>query len=246
MLDTSLARLRAAIDAVATSADITSLDTERLDVWFERLRQSGLFRDVPLSSGAADVLAETLPDASVTSERLAQLRSVRERERAQVRAARGLEAACHAQSPPELFRQLRERAGLTTEHAARLSGVPTADWAAVETKTKPWYQLGVDRVLLFAAAVHEPLDRFGDLLALTARRAVCQSVESRARFALGRFDQQQAVQDARRDSLRLAFAAVQQENAGAAKFLAAYRRVAPELTRADAAAARPRSDGTDC
>lgn len=218
-----------ASDAVASAAAagaVASAANADVDAWAERLSQSGVLRGAPLSPGAMEILAEIIPPASVTTERRASFEEERFARRAAARASQTLDADCPAASPAELFRDLRERAGVTAERAAAIFGVTPIEWVAIEAKQRPWYRLPPDALPAFAEAVREPMERLVQLLTLTARRALYTGIERRAGLALGRFDAKQGMADARRDTLRFAFELVQADNRGAAGFLERARQAA--------------------
>lgn len=223
-------KLRAALDAAASEPAPPAEQVAPLKNWIDQIARAGVLRRAPLSPGAIDLLAQALPEASVTSEFRARIERARLAARAEMMTEQTLEAQCPASSPPELFRSLRERAGMSAESTADLFGVAPEVWIAVEQKRSPWYRLRAEAVPAFAVAVAEPVDRLIALIALTARRAVYAAVESRTHRALGRFDEGQAASAARRDHLRMAFARVEDENRGAAEFLEVARRVAGEVT----------------
>lgn len=219
-------RLRRQVDAAAAEP---TPDGDRAAViadWAEKVAWSGVLRRAPLSSDALEVVAALTPPASVTSGCLARLESERLAVRDAIRATVALEAECRASSPAELFHDLRERAGITPEQTAALFGVTRATWLAVERQQQPWYQLSGAALPAFADAVREPVDRLVGLITVAARRAVYSGIERRANLSLGRFDSAQGEAEARRDTLRVAFARVLDENRGAARFLEGARRAA--------------------
>lgn len=222
----SIDALRAAMEAYGAEPESSAQEIAQLEEWLTKVERISVLRQVPLSACTLDLLAQMLPQASVTSELRARLERVRQAERTKQLATKALEAECAASSPPELLRSLRARAGISAEGTADLFGVSVERWLAVEQMQSPWYQLRADALPAFAAAVAEPIERLVDLIAMTARRAVFASVELRAGPALGRFDEGQSTHDVRRDRLRMAFARVNDENRGAAEFLAEAQRIA--------------------
>jgi hypothetical protein len=214
------------IDAVAAEPALPTDEVASLHNWAAEIARSGVLCGVTLSPGALDMLAEVLPPASITAESRTRLERELAAKRAELLAARTLEAECRAESPAILFRDLRERASLPPERAAHLFGVPLATWTAVELNQSPWYRLPAEALPVFAALVREPIDRFLALITLTARRAVLQGIERRMGLALGRCDDPKGPNEARLDTLRVAFARVEEENRGAAAFLERARRAA--------------------
>lgn len=239
-----LDQLRAEIDAAIAEPASPPDQVVQLNYWVDEIARSGVLRRARLSSCVLAMLAEVLPPASITAERRLWLERQRLAYRAELLAARALEAACQAESPADLFCDLRKRADLTVDRVAGLFGVSLTMWTAVELKKSPWYRLRADAVPAFAAAVREPVDRLLALIALTARRAVLLGIERRAGLALGRCDNTQAASEARRDTLRMAFARVADENRGAAAFLTTARRAAGDAAEGDAGRMGPddRSD----
>jgi transcriptional regulator with XRE-family HTH domain len=225
--DRSLDRLRRDIEAAAAESGPSPEQAAGLDEWAAQLARSGAVRNVQLSTRDFDLLAYMMPPESVTDEWRSRLDRTRVVHRTRMLLLQTLERECHAASPSELFRELRERAELTTERSADLFGVSHATWIAVEAKQSPWYRLPARAVPAFAASVREPTERLIALIAVTARRAVLEGVKRRTGRALGRFDNAQDEAQARRDTLRAAFARVNDENQGAAAFLQlAWRTVA--------------------
>lgn len=218
-------RLRRELDAAAAEPSPDADSYAAIADWAEKVAQSGILRRAPLAEDALEVVAALSPPASVTAECRARLERERLAVRDAIRSAADLEADCRASSPSDLFHALRERAGISTEHTAALFGVTATTWLNVERKQQPWYQLPSERLPAFADAVREPIDRLVGLIALAARRALYGGIEQRA-LALGRFDNSQAESEARRDSLRVAFGRLQDENRGAARFLEGARRAA--------------------
>jgi hypothetical protein len=115
---------------------------------------------------------------------------------------------------------------MTPEQTAAVFGVTPNTWIAVEQEQQPWYQLPSEAVPAFATAVCEPVERLLGLLTIAARRALYIGIERRTNLSLGRFDDNQKTDEARRDTLRVAFARIQDENRGAARFLEEARRAA--------------------
>jgi len=229
----SLDRLSHDIDAVAAEPSPSPEKAAALDEWTSQLTASEALRNARLTMRDFDFLAYMLPPESVTDECRSLLERERLAQRTRMLLAQTLERECRAASPPELLRELRERAGLTTERSADLFGVSHAVWVAIEAKQSPWYRLPARAVPTFAASVREPTDRLIALIALTARRAVLEGVKRRVGHALGRFDNTQNEAEARRDTLRAAFARVKDENQGAAAFLeSAWQAVATSDNRA--------------
>lgn len=220
-----LERLRRQVDAVAAEV---APDEDRAAIadWAEKVARSGVLRRAPLSTDALEVVAQLAPPASVTAECLARLERERLAVRDAMRATAALETECKASSPADLFHDLRERAGITLEQTAALFGVTPTTWVAVERKQQPWYELSAEALPAFAEAVREPVERLVGLITIAARRALYSGVERRANLSLGRFDDAQGQAEARRDTLRVAFARVQDENQGAARFLGEARRAA--------------------
>lgn len=237
----ALDRLRAQIDIAAESPEPSSEQMASIDAWMHRLVTSGVLREAPLSQTTLDILTEVLPEASVTSDLRARVERARLAVRAAMLEAQRLEEQCSASSPAELFRFLRERAGVSVERSAELFGVGANTWIAVERSQAPWYRLRAESIPAFAAAVAEPVEQLVALITLTARRAVLAGVERRAHRALGRFDEGQAATESRRDHLRMAFARVAEENQGAATFLHDVRRLTGDLPENETVAPAPRT-----
>lgn len=221
-----LERLRRQVDAVAAEPAPEGDGAAAIADWAESVARSGVLRRVPLSENALQLVAELISPASVTAECLARLARERLAVRDAIRAAAALEAECSASSPADLFHDLRERAGISVEQSADLFHVTPTTWVAVERKQQPWYQLSAEALPAFAEAIRQPVDRLIGLVAVAARRALYTGIERRANQSLGRFDNTQEEAEARRDTLRLAFARVQEENRGAARFLETARRAA--------------------
>jgi transcriptional regulator with XRE-family HTH domain len=221
-----LERLRRQVDAASTEASPDGDRDSAVADWAEKVAQSGVLRRAPLSPDALEMVAELTPLASVTAECLARLERERLAVRDAIRATAALEAECHVSSPADLLRDLRERAGITADQTAALFGVTPTTWIAVERKQQPWYQLSGEALPAFADAVREPIERLVGLIAIAARRALYSGIEGRANLSLGRFDDAQGQAEARRDTLRVAFARVQDENRGAARFLEGARQAA--------------------
>lgn len=212
-------RLRRQLDAVAAELAPDGDQAAAIADWAERVARSGVLRRASLSDETLEVVAALTPPASVTAECRARLERERLAVRHAIRDAAALEAECRASSPADLFHDLREGAGISPEQTAALFGITPTAWLAVERKQQPWYQLPGERLPAFADAVREPIDRLVGLIAVAARRAVYSGIERRANLSLGRFDNTQGEAEARRDTLRVAFARVQDENRGAARFL---------------------------
>lgn len=194
--------------------------------WEKKLAQSDVLRRAALSADALELVAQLTPPASITTEHLERLERERLAVRESVRGLTALEMECRASSPAELLHDLRQRAGITAEQTAALFGVTPPTWLAVERNQHPWYQLPAEALPAFADAVREPVERLVGLIAIAARRALHTGIERRATLSLGRFDNTQGEVDARRDTLRVAFARVHDENRGAAHFLERARRAA--------------------
>jgi hypothetical protein len=222
--ESPLERLRRQLDSAEMATDEER--TAAILHWEEKVARSDVLRRAPLSDGALELVAQLTPPGSVTAEYLARLDRERLAVKDAIRGVAALEAECHASSPADLLHDLRERAGITAEQTAALFGVPPSTWIAVEKKQQPWYQLPGEALPAFADAVREPLERLVGLIAVTARRALYNGIERRASLSLGRFDGTQGEAEARRDTLRVAFARVQEENRGAARFLLGARRAA--------------------
>jgi transcriptional regulator with XRE-family HTH domain len=219
-------RLRRQLDAAAAEPVLDGDQAAAITDWAERVARSGVLRRAPLSEETLEVVAALTPPASVTAECRARLERERLAVRDAIRNTAALEAECRASSPADLLHDLRERAGISLEHTAALFGVTATTWLAVERKQQPWYQLPGERLPAFAEAVREPIERLVGLIAVAARRALYSGIERRANLSLGRFDNTQGEAEARRDTLRMAFARVEDENRGAARFLDGARRAA--------------------
>jgi transcriptional regulator with XRE-family HTH domain len=225
---TPIAELQRDIDTAAADNSLDVASDSTLAEWMEKIARADALRRVPLSIDTLELLAQLIPGASITSDFLKSLQRAREQIRVGIRSEAKLESECPDTSPADLFRGLRERAGMTTEETATIFGVTPATWIRVEAKAHPWYDLPGEAVPAFARAIREPVDRLLGLITLVARRALQSGIERRVTLSLGRFDNAQHVAEARRDTLRVAFARIQTENRGAAEFLA-RARIAADL-----------------
>ncbi len=226
----ALAALLRAIDEVENGVEEDRSDARQFDLRPE------VARSFPLSTAALDIIAALAPDASLTEARIAAVEA--RRRAASIEAEHGKQAGstCQAPTPGELLRVLRVRAGVLHEQAADALGVSSDVLLRVEKATAPWHQVAATRLPFFASLVREPLEEISCCLKVAARRWLIHQVSQRASLALGRFDEQQAPSDAELSRLKLALAAVKEENQAAGKFFRELALVSSsnlESTRAD-------------
>lgn len=218
--------LENAIDAAGNEPLVDDEEMAHIEAWLRDVVDADVLRRARLPDETIEMISTVLPDASITSELRGRMARRRKDLRAEwVREAQ-LESQCSSPSPSHLLRQLRERAGLATERVAKVFAIAPSAWDAVERQQSPWYRLKAESLPAFADAVGEPLGRLVELLALTARRSVLAGVQRRARLALGRFDETSEGGGGQLDTLRMAFARMQDENRGAAEFLRRAQKVA--------------------
>jgi hypothetical protein len=189
--------------------------------WEHWLLESGALRDVELSDDVLDLVAEVLPVASITSQCLARITRARRTARITAREQADIERENAITSPAHCLNTLRVRAGVTADQAASAFGITADQWAAIEAKVEPWYVLPPELLSRFANLVHVSLHGIVAMLESAARRSIYSGVEQRAGFALSRMDASRGPTTTQRETLMLAFARVQAENEGAARFLRA-------------------------
>lgn len=187
-------------------------------------------RAMPLEPEALALLSELIPDAPLSDQTLGRIHKRQLLTRHMAHLESEFEKTCDARHPGELIRSLRLANDVADADAARAFKITASQLAAVETGKQPWYTIDASCLPSFASLVNAALEEVIVKFQITAKRSVLHAIEQRAGGALGRFDVTQEQLSARRDSLRLAYGAVEKENVGAARFLASAERLLEGLT----------------
>jgi transcriptional regulator with XRE-family HTH domain len=237
--NSALQQLREAIDAASVAETVSPSEAVELDQWIEEIVCSGVLATTPLKPKALDTIVSCLPSASFSDDFIVRVERERKRVQLETLAEQDAERTCNAQTPGDLVRDLRSARQLPLEAAADALHISPDRLSAIEAGAAPWSVICPAYLSTFAELVGISLLRCVALLKVAARRAIRAKIERRASSALGRFDRTQHQRAARRDTLRMAFARVQEENRSAAEFFREADRLVADAFAAKQDSADP-------
>jgi hypothetical protein len=186
-------------------------EVANLDAWVEQCLGDALL-DMPLSTEALAIVSELAPPASLTEAFLDRVEAKRKAARANQDSIEKTFQECRPDSPGDVIRFLRDRAGASVERAAAALGTNENTLLGIERHTTPLLAIDPGSLRAFADLVGEPLKQLLTLLRLAAKRLLTQEILSSANVILGRFDEMSNSSTARRERLKLAFARASEEN----------------------------------
>jgi transcriptional regulator with XRE-family HTH domain len=206
-------------DSESESLDITDKTdaATKLEAWVEQCLEDTLIT-VPLSTEALAIVSEFTPPASLTEAFLDRVEAKRKAARASRDSIEKTLRECEPNSPGDILRFLRERAGASLEKAAGALGTTRNTLEGIEEHTTPLHAIDPSSMRDFADLVGEPFKQMLTLLGIAAKRLLTQEITSRANVALGRFDKVSDSSTARRERLKIAFARAAEENQRYASF----------------------------
>ncbi len=188
-----------------------------LQAWIEQCLGNSL-TSTPLSGEALEIVAELAPPASLTEEFLDRVEAKRKTARENVDSIEATLQECQPESPGDVIRFLRERAGASVDRAAVALGTTPTTLQSIERQARTLLEIKPGSLSDFAGLVGEPLNRLLALLRFAVKRLLTKEIVSRANVALARFDEVGDSSTARREKLKLAFARVAEDNRSYALF----------------------------